>query len=570
MEPKQQHTPSVIAKLMGLEPTKALQKQPRVLSQNYMHKVASLASPQKAPLNRHPSFRLTAADEHEDTRKQKKGVLRKFENLSVQVNENEISASNVTPGVLVLPSSPVFSCLKGKCKSSFYRSVGSFLETEDKKQTLSEKWKMTKNHNVQNTHKRKSLAQMSKTSSIKCREQDLSNLILPVDKDVDLKDEAIRSTKGGPSYRASHNKRYLGPVQHTSRIRISHNKVGLRKSGSSNMKPQPVESNNGVGNNVMDDKLSGKQNYALPFGNHKDNQFETESISTGANDDFSQISDNLIHQGTLVGNYEEGSVSSIFGTDSDSLMNIEDYKESYQPSPISVLEPFPKEDISADLQQQIDFLNLELSETYSDDYSPGLREQLDFLNSEFSETYLAGSGMIVSSDEESSVERFNDNLEETENMMSLCKVEESRDFSYIMDVLHKAGYPDTGFKSWNSPEHAINPLVFEKLEKKYGEQKCWKRSERKLLFDRINLGLMDICQLPLGTNPLSRKLGLKQNLEEELWLLLEKEVSKHSPNQNVFTKEDKWLDLRDDIEAIGREIECCLIDELAAEFFSVE
>ena len=214
-----------------------------------------------------------------------------------------------------------------------------------------------------------------------------------------------------------------------------------------------------------------------------------------------------------------------------------------------------------------------------------MRRQLEFLKSESYEGYSEGSGMVVSSDDDDAGagEEFLENWEVNEYLTRLFGVEESRDFSYLVDVLIEAGFhsrnQDIGFDGWHSPEIPISPSAFETLEKKYGEQISWKRSARRLLFDRINSGLMEILQPCLGepmwAKPVTRRLNYRQNLEEieeELYLLLvslEKEARKDS-SEKVLGNDDGWLFLGFDVEVIGREIENLLIDELAAEIVSLE
>lgn len=202
--------------------------------------------------------------------------------------------------------------------------------------------------------------------------------------------------------------------------------------------------------------------------------------------------------------------------------------------------------------------------------------------SDFSETHSEGCEIIVSSDDESG-EGSVDDFEENKDLMRLFRVEEGRDFSYLIDVLTEAGFQggilDMNLGTWHSPECPVSLSIFETLEKKCGEQAPWKRSERRLLFDRINSGLMEILQpcmgMPKWAKPTSKRLNprLSQDMiEEELWTLLvsqEQEVSK-DPTVKVLEKELGSLDLGDHIDFIGREIERLLIDELVAEVVSMD
>ncbi|KAG8480440.1 hypothetical protein CXB51_025055 [Gossypium anomalum] len=263
-------------------------------------------------------------------------------------------------------------------------------------------------------------------------------------------------------------------------------------------------------------------------------------------------------------------ISEQYGTDPDFLVNLE---AANQPSPVSVLEaPF----MEGNLLSSKCFLSVTASLN-------DVKRQLEFLRSESIEDYSEGPGMVVSSDDEP--DPTEDSLKEcdvNEYSTKSFRIAESRDFSYLVDVLTEAGFhtrnPDI-LNGWHSAETPISLSVFETLEKKYGEQISWKRSARRLLFDRINLGLIEILQPCLGdpmwTKPVSRRLiSYAQNLkeiEEELYMLLvsQENEAKTNSSEKVFGKDDGWLSLGYYIEAIGREIENSLIDELAAEIVSL-
>ncbi|PON75330.1 hypothetical protein PanWU01x14_042970 [Parasponia andersonii] len=277
--------------------------------------------------------------------------------------------------------------------------------------------------------------------------------------------------------------------------------------------------------------------------------------------DSGRATDTSVQQESSTGFHEESSVfSHCSGTEPDSLVGFE---EAYQPSPVSVLEP----PFSSECFGRV-----------KDDICE-LRQHLELLKSKTSETYSEGSGMMVSSDDETEEGSACDS-EENEAFMKVFKVEESRNFSYLVEVLTEAGLHGKNleeFKTWDSSECPISLSVFETLEKKYGDQPSWKRSERRLLFDRVNAGLIEIllpCMgIPTWEKPVSRRFSSihdEEMIEEDLWKLLvsqEKERSKDSA-ENVLGSELGKLDLGGEIYAIGIEIERLLFDELAAEFFS--
>ncbi|OMP02673.1 hypothetical protein COLO4_10915 [Corchorus olitorius] len=265
-------------------------------------------------------------------------------------------------------------------------------------------------------------------------------------------------------------------------------------------------------------------------------------------------------------------ISEECGRDLDALANLE---TAYQPSPVSVLESPFGEDTLSSLSSSECFHNVSAS-------LHDVRRQLEFLKSESFERDSEEPGMVVSSDDEAGDESLED-CEVNEDSISSFGVEEGRDFSYIVDVLTEAGFQsrnqDKAFDGWHSPECPISPSVFETLEKKYGEQKSWRRSARRLLFDRINSGLMEILQPCLGepmwAKLVARRFSFRQDLkalEKQLYTFLvsqEKETVKHS-SEKVLAKDDGWLFLGYEIEVIGKEIENSLIDELVAEIVSIE
>ncbi|KAI9156115.1 hypothetical protein LWI28_000849 [Acer negundo] len=299
--------------------------------------------------------------------------------------------------------------------------------------------------------------------------------------------------------------------------------------------------------------------------NHKEHHFKsTDFPLLSINDNVSSsVPNTSARQDMSIRISEEDSVSSFCScTDPESLVNSE---EAYQPSPNSVLEPPFDKEISYD------------SECFRG-VNAGLQLQLELLKSE-SEAYSEGTGMIVSSDddsEEGSVSNFEEN---EKNSMKIFSVEETRDYSYMVDIFTEAGFHgtnlDTGYNTGHSPECPLSPMVFEMVEKKYGEQISWKRSDRRLLFDRINSELMEILQPSIGTlqwtKPVCRRLSYRKSLEvikEEVWISL---ISQEKQaNNDLLGKDDRWLDLGDDMDGIVREIENSLIGELATEVVSME
>lgn len=234
-------------------------------------------------------------------------------------------------------------------------------------------------------------------------------------------------------------------------------------------------------------------------------------------------------------------------------------KEADQPSPVSVFEAPFTDDISS---------SSECFESLSADLH-GLRMQLRLLKME-SESYAEGS-MLVSSDDDADLASTGF----TDDKRTL-KADSKLESSYISDVLLDSGVnitdPDTFISTWYSPDCPVNPSVFEELEKKY-YMTSWSRAERKLMFDRINSKLLEIYHRSANQHPWARPAGRTQpkwnerGLEDYLCKLLachDKKGRKDMADK-VFGSESQWLDLGDDIDLIGREIEGLLMEELIAE-----
>lgn len=188
-----------------------------------------------------------------------------------------------------------------------------------------------------------------------------------------------------------------------------------------------------------------------------------------------------------------------------------------------------------------------------------------------SESYTEGP-MLVSSDDD--VEEKSVGSIDERNMP---KSDDNWESSYLANILINSGFnnvnPDTFITTCHSPECPINPSVFEELEKKYCDLAFSSRPERKIMFDSINAQLVDIHQqfanplpwLRLGTTlrPTWDKNGLRDHLQKSLtgqW----KKVNKNTA-EKLLGPEAQWLDMGNDMDMIGREIEKLLIDELIEE-----
>lgn len=191
--------------------------------------------------------------------------------------------------------------------------------------------------------------------------------------------------------------------------------------------------------------------------------------------------------------------------------------------------------------------------------------QLQLLKLE-TEEYVEGP-MLLSSDEDGGETSTN----------GLCGTEESWESSYIIDVLSESGIdvaePDTVLEVWHSLECPVSLSVFEELEKRYSDWTTCSKSERRLLFDRINLGIVKLHEEStyeqpwVGPATLNNGSKLKNNgLQDYLFKMLgNKGKVKDDALGKVLVMESQWLDLGDHIDIIGSEIERLLLDDLVAE-----
>ncbi|WOL15029.1 hypothetical protein Cni_G23810 [Canna indica] len=161
--------------------------------------------------------------------------------------------------------------------------------------------------------------------------------------------------------------------------------------------------------------------------------------------------------------------------------------------------------------------------------------------------------------------------------------EEERDYTYLLDMLIMSGIhsskQDTICDACYSPEYPVNPALFGKLEKKYGKLAAWSQSERKLMFDQTNSILaetlapcMDLHPWANSTTRIGPMWGSEGLIEKTWQMLVRKRVELNCGNAEDKVIDLKWLDLGDNINEIGKEIERLLkeelLEELVAEFLS--
>ncbi|XP_057476430.1 uncharacterized protein LOC130764294 [Actinidia eriantha] len=467
----------------------------------------------------------------------------------------EVSRTETKVSEVITPSCPSFFNWKNQCQTTYLPLSRSSFAKQAKKQ-LSERWKMTKSlQEVGVAGRGTTLGEML---SVPYRDTRYQNLNYKLD-------------ISEPSHQLSLNDR---DADLGSPLGIS-SKDGWHDDCAKSLTSVSTDCHFKLGESVIQGKDELRmQNFSYDSSGASDFSGNSEEekpepvpcIEVVKYENLSHVMDAFLGQESLTQPQEELLVpSSCAEIDPEFPMSL---GEGYSPSPNSVLErPFNEENFSGSGCFQGVGADLH-----------GLHMQLQLLKSESEETNSEGPGMIVSSDDDSG-DGSVDFSEESRILEGLFRAEESRDFSYLVDVLDEAGFHMwMGIETWHSPDSPVNPSVFHTLEKKYGDQTSWEKSERTLLFDRINLGLKEILQCTdvlTWEKPLRKKLNLSQSrevVEEELWMFLVsqgKEVSKDL-SEKALGMEIRWFELWYDIDLIVCEMERFLFDELADELVSIE
>ncbi|KAL7086688.1 hypothetical protein ACP275_13G016100 [Erythranthe tilingii] len=230
---------------------------------------------------------------------------------------------------------------------------------------------------------------------------------------------------------------------------------------------------------------------------------------------------------------------------SDENSAYSDLKKTSQHSPDSVLE-------SCDIQNSSNF-------EYFDRI--GLQMQLQALNIESEETYSEGSIMAVS-DEDDFFDEFGDLPHDGRKIKRwLGDDYQSRNYSYMIDVLDEVGF--YGTKLLTDLKYPIRPSVFDALEKTYGKQTSWQKCERQLLFDRINSALNFHFTARRRFCPCLKR----GEVEDEIWGVLtrqEKETGKDFCDKDL----EKWLGFEEGVDIVCTEMENSLFEDLVMELVS--
>ncbi|XP_071707425.1 uncharacterized protein [Rutidosis leptorrhynchoides] len=315
------------------------------------------------------------------------------------------------------------------------------------------------------------------------------------------------------------------------------------KMTRSKMKPSVRKLVNGVSMNVKKDNAGPEEGELVHGGTEDDNLLDISS-----------------EKNLLTRSYEDGSISA-HSTQTDEHVDVK--VEMCQRSPSSVLELQPWEN---------NLSGFEYCESAKTDLD-GLWMQLQLLKSELEENDCDPE-MVTSSDDERSCSG--------QSIKSILPFDpnESRDYSYLVDVLDESGFKDGDLEihleRWHSSDIMAGPSVFETLEKKYGKLDLWHRSERRLLFDRINAGMIEILRPQVDIRVCSKTLRKKMinmlrrdAIEEELLtFLLGQEKGVGDGVSEKAVGRGLWFDPVEELDSLVREIEIFLLDQLAAELVS--
>lgn len=154
--------------------------------------------------------------------------------------------------------------------------------------------------------------------------------------------------------------------------------------------------------------------------------------------------------------------------------------------------------------------------------------------------------------------------------------------SYFVDLLVESGLyctdPGSFISNCYSADCPLDPSLFDRLEMKYSDETTGPRPERKLLYDRINMSLLEIYQsvmdkcpwvkpVKIGAGMMWQILGVEDQLQK-LLEIHEKEAN-FVLSDKVLDKQLSWCGSRDDVDAIGKEIEELLVDDLITEVLNM-
>ncbi|KAL8218196.1 hypothetical protein R6Q57_021569 [Mikania cordata] len=163
---------------------------------------------------------------------------------------------------------------------------------------------------------------------------------------------------------------------------------------------------------------------------------------------------------------------------------------------------------------QVQIRVLEPDSSSSSEY--GLWMKLQILKSENEENPSNKSELISLSNEDTTERSVS--VDQITKPINALGPKESQQFFYIVNVLNEIGFHGDNVEL-DFERCMTNSMIFTTLEKKYENQKSWNKADRRLLFDRISLGLTKIG----SSKSLKRKMSnvfRRDMVEEELWNML--------------------------------------------------
>lgn len=186
-----------------------------------------------------------------------------------------------------------------------------------------------------------------------------------------------------------------------------------------------------------------------------------------------------------------------------------------------------------------------------------------------------------------------------------CPKERCADLLYLTKVLVASGFvgnADMIFAQWHSPSHPLDPSLYEKIEEcyrvdmkfqtkeldnelshlcsVYEREVRGRKSEKRLLFCCINEVLLEILGPFFNPRPWVRQskkslchMPVGKQLLEETWRKICYYLYPQSEFQYTFenlvakdlNRETVWLEMQDDIETVGIEVDSLIFNELIEE-----
>jgi Domain of unknown function (DUF4378) len=262
-------------------------------------------------------------------------------------------------------------------------------------------------------------------------------------------------------------------------------------------------------------------------------------------------------------------------------------REAERPSPISVLEPTPIETESTSSSFWKPDFDLHGKSTLIIYFAyctvfckhtifmqtPWLIIPFSLLNTETDTQITEESVACISSDDDGPGTICNNKT----CTLNLLRDQEEREYSYLLEMLIQSGvhriYPGTRQITYHSCEFPVDPCLFDRLEKRYGQMLTWSKSDRRLLFDLANSAIAMVLAPLLDMRPwvrCERHVGPvwgPEGLVERVWLVLSRERQKRMAGN----EEEKLVDLSgyknlgDDINVIGKQIERMVTEEMIEE-----